>query len=230
MDRKKEVLLYQREELFNNEAHYFSQNSYSRITENELPNREPQEGEKPEGKSNNVYDTKKKPKVDNKSGQNEAGIFTSPAENRKKDEHDSQVVPALRKKMLGISQPSYEELPLETNEKNKSQNNYIYGRSPIHSPEINQSIIPEVVNENEYTSLRKDLNDMRVLEEDERKRNEQEVEKKPMDNKSMNVSQGELFKLDPLELKVRSRLENYFEFIPEKVWQCSFSKNWKAKA
>jgi hypothetical protein len=35
--------------------------------------------------------------------------------------------------------------------------------------------------------------------------------------------------LEPLENKLRIRVENYFDFLPEKLWQLCESKNWKGK-
>lgn len=37
------------------------------------------------------------------------------------------------------------------------------------------------------------------------------------------------FELLPLENKLRMRIETYFGFIPERVWQLCESKNWRAK-
>jgi hypothetical protein len=43
------------------------------------------------------------------------------------------------------------------------------------------------------------------------------------------MSSDAKIELVPLETKLRLRVETYFGFIPERVWQLAESRNWRGK-
>jgi hypothetical protein len=78
---------------------------------------------------------------------------------------------------------------LETNEKRRD-----------FSADINQSIIPEMPNENDNASIKKDLNELRDISDN------------PAE---MSISSdARTIELLPLDNKLRLRIETYFNFIP----------------
>ena len=74
-------------------------------------------------------------------------------------------------------------------------------------------MILEQAAENEYSSIKKD--NFQAM-------SERDVEVS-MTNQSNRID------IQPLENKLRMRVENYFGFLPEKLWQLCESKNWRGK-